>query len=203
MHRQERPHERPAENRDRNHDLAPNRHQDQSLARVHHPGHGLARALCRIRRLDHDRDLVVLSPEIRPDRDPSLRQDRARHLPPNHRHRDLDRAPSPGRSHVRSRDRDPLAVVAAAAVARAAKAAPRASESRHNSLVVRFSQHRRSHWFRYFDEYLYTSLSFGSIMSKIIGIVNSNTLLRKFLDILSNVYKYMYIITTKCTSPQR
>lgn len=128
VHRQGHPRERPAENRD----PAPNPHQD--LVRVHHSslGHGLARALCHIRRLDHDLGLVVLNPGTRPglDRDQSLCRGRARHPPPNHRHRDLDRVPSLDRSHVRNRDRDPLAVVAAVPVARAAKAVPKVSESR-------------------------------------------------------------------------
>lgn len=123
-HRREHHRGHPAENHDPNHDPAPNPRQDQNLARAHPPSpdRGLARALYRIRRLDHARDLVVLNQGTLPDPDPGLHRDRARYPPPNHRHRDLDR--------------DPSAVVAALPVVRAAKALPRASEPRYVGSTV-------------------------------------------------------------------
>jgi len=100
---------------------------------IHHPNLDRrldrARVLSRVRHLNHvvnhDLDLAVLNRGIRRDLDPS--RDRARERLRSHR-RDLGRAhdPSPGRS----RDRDLVPVAVAVPLARAAKAAPRASESR-------------------------------------------------------------------------
>jgi len=141
--RRGRPRERPAENRVPARDPVPSlardrgRGQDQGQGRcrsrvhvhvrVRHPnldrGLDRARVLSRVRRLNRDLDPAVLNQGICRDLDPS--RDRARERLLSHR-RGLDRArdPSPGRGQ----DRDPVLVAVAVPLARAAKAAPRASE---------------------------------------------------------------------------
>lgn len=149
MLRPERPRGRPAESHDPARDLVPNlaRDRDQDHVRGHihlrvhghvhvhvqHPNldHRLdrARVLSRVRRLNRavNRDLVpsVLNRGTRRDLDPS--RNRAREPLRSHR-RDLGRARGP--SPDRGQDRDPVPVAVAVPLARAAKAAPRASESR-------------------------------------------------------------------------
>jgi len=143
------PRERPAESHDPARGLVLNpaqdrdQNQDQDRGRdrvhghvhvhVHYPNldHRLdrARVLSRVRRLNHvanrDLDPAVLNRGTR--RDPDQSRDRARERLRSHR-RDLGRArgPSPGRGQ----DRDPVPVALAVLLARLAKAAPRASESR-------------------------------------------------------------------------
>lgn len=156
MLRPEHPRGRLAESHDPARDLGPNpaRDRDQDHVRVHghshthvhvhvhghghghvqHPNldHRLdrARVLSRVRRQNRavNRDLVpaVLNRGTRRDLDPS--RNRARERLRSHR-RDLGRARDP--SLDRGQDRDLVPVAAAVPVARPAKAAPRASESRN------------------------------------------------------------------------
>lgn len=137
------PRERPAGNRDLNHDpvLARDRNRAHAHAHAHihrpNPDRSLdrarildrARALSRVRRpsraANHVLDPAVLNPGIRRDLDRN--RDRARKRLQSHR-RDLGRARDPSQDHYQDRDPPPVAV--AVPLARAAKAARKANESR-------------------------------------------------------------------------
>lgn len=155
MLRRGHPRGRPVESRDpvpspaRDRDQDPDPDQSQGLGRdrirvhvhvhvhdhdhdhdhIHHPNLDRrldrARVLSRVHRLNRDLGPAVLNRGTRRDQDPN--RDRARERLRSHR-RDLGRARGP--SPDRGQDRDPVPVAVAVLLARAAKAAPRASESR-------------------------------------------------------------------------
>lgn len=130
--------------RDQNQDLDPDQSRDQDRGQDHirvldhHPNLDRRLDRARVRRLNRavnrDLDPAVLNQGTRRDRDPS--RDRARERLRSHR-RDLGRVRGP--SPDRGQDRDLVPVAVAVPLARAAKAAPIASELRYMIENIRLS----------------------------------------------------------------